>query len=505
MFALVDNFLNRITMYRLVLYYLLALLWAAAFFGLFGWLPYSPANLAFSTLVILGVCWVVNTAFAKAFGAATNVESVYITGLILALIITPVASTDYAGIGFLIFASAWAMGSKYLFAIGKKHIFNPAALGVALSAFLINQSATWWVAGNLMLLPIVFLGGLLIVRKIHRFDLVWSFIVVALATTVLTAGSGDYITPISQTFLHSPIFFLGFVMLTEPLTMPPTWWLRVLYGSIVGFLFAPNIHIGSFYLTPEIALLAGNLFAYVVSPKGRFMLTLIKKNTLATGVCEFVFAPDRPFSFRPGQYLEWTLGHRFADNRGNRRYFTIASSPTENTVRLGVKFYEPESTFKRALGSMKVNDTISASQLAGDFVLPKDPKKKLVFIAGGIGVTPFRSMAQYLIDTKDMRSVVMFYSNKTAAEVAYKEVFDRAAREVGFKTIYALSNEPAQVQGMYNGQIDGTLIAREVPDYKERTFYISGPHGMVDAFKHTLRDMGVPRWRIRSDYFPGFA
>ncbi len=491
-------------MYRLVLYYLLVLFGAAVLFGFFGLLPYNPAPLAFSTLLILGVCWITNTVFAKTFGATTNIESVYITGLILALVITPVASTDHTGIGFLIFASTWAMASKYLFAIGKKHIFNPAAFGIALPTLVINQSATWWVGGNLILLPIVLLGGLLIVRKIHRFDLVWSFAIVALITTAVTGASGEYITPIVQTLQHSPFFFLALVMLTEPLTMPPNWWLRVLYGAIVGFLFAPNVHIGSFYLTPEIALLVGNLFAYLVSPKGRFMLTLMEKNKLATGVYEFVFASDKPFVFRPGQYLEWTLGFRFADTRGNRRYFTIASSPTEPTVRLGVKFYEPRSSFKRALLAMKINETISASQLAGDFVLPRDPKKKLVFIAGGIGVTPFRSMAQYLIDKKETRSAVLFYSNKTAADVAYKEVFDRA-EAVGLKTVYALSNEPLQVRGMYRGQIDGTLIAREVPDYKERIFYISGPHGMVDAFKKTLRDMGVPRWRIKSDYFPGFV
>jgi ferredoxin-NADP reductase/Na+-translocating ferredoxin:NAD+ oxidoreductase RnfD subunit len=500
----IDQFLNRITMYRLVLYYLCALLGAAAIFGLFGLLPYNPAVLAFSTIVILGACWLANTIFAKAFHAATNVESVYITALILALLITPVATTDYAGIGFLIFASAWAMASKYIFAIGKKHVFNPAAFSVALAALTINQSATWWVAGNLILLPIVFVGGLLIVRKIHRFDLVWSFGIVALAATILTSGSSDYVTPITQTLLHSPFFFLAFVMLTEPLTMPPNWWLRGIYGAIVGFLFAPNIHLGSFYFTPELALLVGNIFAYLTSPKGRFMLALTQKNKLAAGVYEFVFTPDRSFNFRPGQYLEWTLPHRFADNRGNRRYLTIASSPTENTVRIGVKFYEPASTFKRALQAMQINDTLSASHLAGDFVLPKDSQKKMVWIAGGIGVTPFRSMAQYMIDKKEMRSVALFYANKTAAEVAYKDVFDKAAA-VGLKTIYALSNEPAPVAGMYQGLIDGALIAREVPDYKERTFYISGPHGMVDAFKKTLRDMGVPRWQIKADYFPGFA
>lgn len=501
----IDSFLNKITMYRLVLYYLIVLVVAAAFFSFFGLLPFNPANLAFSTLLILATCWVANSAFAKGFGAEKNIESVYITGLILALIITPVVPTNYAGIGFLIFASAWAMASKYILAIGRKHIFNPAAFGVALSALVIGQSATWWVAGNLILLPFVLVGGLLVVRKIRRFDMVIAFSIVALLTVVLTTNGSSPLMAIVQTLQHSSFFFLALVMLTEPLTMPPSRLLRMVYGAMVGFLFAPNIHLGSFYFTPELALLIGNIFVYIVSPKGRFMLTLVEKNKIADGTYEFIFAPDRPFTFRPGQYLEWTLGHRFADNRGNRRYFTIASSPTEKLVRLGVKFYKPESSFKRALWAMPINDTVSASHIAGDFVLPHDKKKKLVFIAGGIGVTPFRSMVQYLIDTKDPRSVVLLYSNKTASEIAYKDIFDQAATAIGMKTVYALTNEPNPVPGTYSGFIDGALIAQEVPDYKERTFYISGPHGMVTTFEKTLRDMGVSRFNIKTDYFPGFA
>ena len=501
----IDDFLNKITMYRLVLYYLITLLVAAAFFGFFNILPYSPADLAFSTLLILATCWVVNMAFVKGFGALPNIESLYITGLILALLITPVAPTDYAGVGFLIFASAWAMASKFIFAIGKKHIFNPAAFGVALSALVIGQAASWWVGGNLPLLPFVFLGGLLIVRKIHRFDLVIAFLATALLTIALTTTSIDYTTPIKQTILHSSIFFLGFVMLTEPLTMPPSRWLRVIYGVIVGFLFAPNVHIGSLYFTPEIALLIGNVFVYIVSPKGRFMLTLLEKKELADGTFEFNFAPDRPLAFHPGQYIEWTLPHRFYDDRGNRRFFTIASAPTEDTVRLGVKFYKPASSFKRALWAMKERDQISASHVAGDFTLPKDPKKKLAFIAGGIGVTPFRSMVQHLVDTKDPRSIVLLYSNKLASEIAYRDVFDKAAQVIGMKTVYALTNEPAPVPGTYRGPISGEMIAKEIPDYKDRTFYISGPHGMVEAFTTALQDMGVSRLHIKTDYFPGFA
>lgn len=501
----IDNFLNKITMYRLVLYYLVVLLVTAAIFGFFNILPYNPANLAFSTLLILATCWLTNTVFVKGFGAMPNVESIYITGLILALIITPVASTDYVGVGFLIFASAWAMASKFIFALGKKHIFNPAAFGVAFGALVLGQSATWWVGGNLPLLPFVVLGGLLIVRKIHRFDLILSFGIVSLLTIVITANGGNYLNAITQTLLHSAIFFLAFVMLTEPLTMSPSRLSRIVYGAIVGFLFAPNVHLGSFYFTPELALLIGNVFVYIVSPKGRFTLTLIEKKELADGTFEFVFSPDRPLIFRPGQYLEWTLAHHFGDDRGNRRYFTIASSPTENVVRLGVKFYKPASTFKRALWAMQEHDTCSASHIAGDFVLPKDAKKKLVFIAGGIGVTPFRSMVQYLVDTKDPRSTVLLYSNKTASEIAYKDIFDSAAQTIGLKTVYALTNEPTPVPGTYSGFIDAALIEKEIPDYKERIFYLSGPHGMVEAFKKTLSDMGVSRFNIKSDYFPGFA
>lgn len=503
--AFVDTFLNSITMYRLVLYYLIALLVLATVFGLFGVIPVDPANLAFSTLLILAVSWAANATFARSFRAPANVESVYITAFILALIISPVAYTDYAGVGFIVFAAAWAMASKFILAVHKKHIFNPAAFGVAFAALAINQGATWWAGGYLPLFPLMFIGGVLIARKIRRFDLVVSFLVVALLTIAATATNGRVGTALSLTLLRSPIFFLAFVMLTEPLTMPPMRLGRLCYGAIVGFLFAPNVHLGPILFTPELALLAGNLFTYFISPEGRFTLTLVEKNKLADGTYEFVFVPDALFDFRPGQYLEWTLESHVSDNRGNRRYFTIASSPTEKDVRLGVKFYEPKSGFKLALDALKVNGTVSASQLAGDFVLPKNPEKKLVFIAGGIGVTPFRSMVRYLVDTNDTRPVTLLYSNKTASEIAYKETFDEAERAIGMKIIYALTGEPAPVSGVHNGKIDAALIAKEIPDYKERIFYISGPHGMVKASADILRGMGVPRLNIKTDHFPGFA
>src|ERR1700709_894999 len=149
------------------------------------------------------------------------------------------------------------------------------------------------------------------------------------------------------------------------------------------------------------------------------------------------FVPQRKLAFAPGQYMEWTLGHSDTDNRGNRRYFTLASAPTENHIRVGVKFSPESSSFKQAMLAMDQHTEIVAGQLAGDFVLPRDPQQKCVFIAGGIGITPFRSMIKYLLDTGQHRPIVLFYASKTVSEFVYQDIFDQAQRELGIKTMYS--------------------------------------------------------------------
>ncbi len=505
----IDRFLSRITMYRVVLYYLVGLLVAAITFGFFDILPYSGFSIILSSLFILIVCLLTNFIFAWAFNAQTNLESAYITALILVFLITPLSSLQdntYFSIAF--WGSTWAMASKYIFAINKKHLFNPAALAVVLTEVVLHQSASWWI-GTFSMLPFVLVGGLLLVRKMLRFDFVISFLLIALAFSL--APHYDSISEITKTsqvlLLHSPLFFLAFIMLTEPLTTPPKRWLRVCYGALVGWLFASTTHFGSFYFSPELALLAGNIFSFIVSPKQKLILSLQEKQLVATDTYDFVFKTDEPLKFEPGQYLEWTLGCSGSDSRGNRRYFTIASSPTEPELRMGVKFYSEASNFKNNLQKMKSGDTIIASQLAGDFVMPKDTTKKLVFIAGGIGITPFRSMIKYLLDKNEARSVILLYSNRTKADVAYQEIFDAAEQKLGIKTIYSLTdieNIPNNWAGCC-GLINADLIKKEIPDFKERIFYLSGPHGMVVAFEKALKDLGVNKWNIKKDFFPGFA
>ena len=494
--------LDRTTTYRAVLYYLAALLAAAILFGALGVLPYAPLTLLSSAGVLLAAAGISNSILARFFGAVTNIESAFITALILALILPPDAVAAASGIAAFTVIAVIAMASKYLLSIGKKHLFNPAAFAAVFSAFALGIPATWWVSGSVALLPFVVLGGLLVVYKLRRFDLVLAFAIAALAATALTSPSP--LIAIRETLLSSAFFFLAFAMLTEPLTMPPARRMRVAYGALVGVLLAPAAHIGSYYFSPEVGLLVGNAFSYLVSPKGRYALTLIERRKLARGIYEFVFRPDRRIRFAPGQYLEWTLGKVPFDSRGNRRYFTIASSPHEENVRLGVRFYDAPSAFKRALAALPHSGTIHAATLAGEFTLPKDKKKKLAFIAGGVGITPFASMARHLASSEESRDAVLLYSSRTAEEVAYQDVFARAAKW-GLRTVYALTEEAPLLKGAHGGKIDAALITREIPDYRERIFYLSGPPGMVSAMKRLLLGLGIPRLSIRTDYFPGLA
>jgi hypothetical protein len=419
--SFIDDILNKITMYRLALYYLLFLVAGGVVVSLLGHLPYGPVAIVFSLAFITLVCLAVNAIFAYIFDAPANPESVYITALILALIIAPIHSpTDISFFSFAIWASIWAMASKYILAIGKRHIFNPAAIAVVITAFSVGLSANWWV-GTVYMLPFVLVGGLLVVRKLQRFKMVGAFVATALLVVFMFHPA---IVTIWKALAETPLVFFACIMLTEPLTAPSTRNMRIAYGVFIGLMFAPFVHIGPVYSTPELALVVGNIFAYAVSSKKKLLLKLREKNEIAAGTFEFWFdaASDSPLNlkFKPGHYLEWTLAPAIvskgrvsedsgilakypsvagmwriflnifaADSRGIRRYFTISSSPTEMSgkgIAIGVKFYgdivggpDRSSSFKKAFMHMKIGDTIVASGLAGDFVLPK-------FKKGGQGI-----------------------------------------------------------------------------------------------------------------------
>ncbi len=505
--APLDGWLNRVTMYRLVIYYLCGLVGIATVQSWRGELQYPMVTLLGTTVVAVGTCWVINALFAYAFEAPLNHDSAVITGFILALIVGPAqVQSEYV---FLAWAATLAMASKYILARHQVHLFNPAAIAVVATGFFAGETASWWV-GTASLTPFVILGGLLLVRKLRRGDLVWFFVWTALFFSL--AWSSVLGVSLAQGFrqlvLNSPVWFLAFVMLTEPVTLPSTRGLQIAYGVLMGVLVIPQLHVGTFYLTPELAVVAANACAYPFCSRRKQQLRLGRAIAIGPGLMDFLYTPSPPLAYQPGQYMEWTLDHDRVDSRGKRRYFTLASSPTERSLRIGVKFAEGSSTFKQALADHSWSGApIVAAQVAGDFTLPRDADRKLAFIAGGIGVTPFRSMVKYLTDRGENRDVVMLYANRGYEEILYRSVFGEAQRAFTFRPVYIVSDAssvPPAWRGEL-GRIDAALVERQIPDYRERLFYVSGSPTLVGAVQTALRDLGVKQDQIKTDYFSGLA
>jgi ferredoxin-NADP reductase len=398
------------------------------------------------------------------------------------------------------------MGSKYIFAWNKKHFFNPAGISLVILGLFGSGSAVWWVATPYMLLSTAILG-FLVLKKIHRFSMFFSFAIVSFFVITFThfTSVSESISLIQTILLSWPILFLGTIMLTEPLITPPTERLQVIYGAIVGFLFSIEFHIGPFFSTPELALILGNIFSYVVSYKENLRLSFVNVRKISANIYDFSFTVNKRLISIPGQYMEWTLEHEYPDDRGNRRYFTVASSPTEKYIHLGVRI-DPEksSTFKKKLLTLRVGDTIMTSGLEGDFIMPSDKKIKLVFIVGGVGITPVRSMVHYMSDMKEKRDIVLFYTCMSASDFAFKEELEKMKENIGLRIVYIVTNMDGQNWDGRVGYITEGVIKEEVADYIDRVFYISGPDAMVSNYENILLSMSVDKKNICTDYFPGY-
>lgn len=500
----IDKFLNSITMYRLVLYGLTLLSVIGIILGFAKVLPLDGWHMLISLVVLLVSAMGSNMLFGYLYKVPLNVESVYITAFILFLILPPPVSV---GAGVVIaLAAVLAMASKFILNIKRKHVFNPAAIACVALGLGGLMYPTWWV-GSAVLLPFAAVVGLLVVRKLRRFDIFITFLIVAVAGII---GSGLYydvsfLESFKLAFTSWPLIFFGTIMLTEPLTSPPTRKLRIVYAALVGILFGVSFSFSFFHSTPELALVIGNIFSYIVSPKQKLILRLKEKIQLAPLIWDFVFTPSEGVKFAAGQYMEWSLGHDKPDARGVRRFFTIASSPTEKEIHIGVKVPRESSTFKKTLLSMNSGDSLMAGQLSGDFLLPKDESKKIVAIAGGVGITPFRSMIKEMVDSSTKRDIALFYMSSDQQEFVYKDIFE-SAKTLGLKAIYVLSGSPeamASWQGK-TGFLTAELVKAEVPDFKDRLYYLSGPNAMVEAYKKLLLSMGISRTAIKTDYFPGY-
>ncbi len=235
-----------------------------------------------------------------------------------------------------------------------------------------------------------------------------------------------------------------------------------------------------------------------------FKLSLTKKEKLSKDIYGFWFRSEKgKIDFKAGQFLEWTLDHKNPDSRGVKRFFTISSSPSEDEVLLTTKIIEKPSSFKKTLKSLNPGDIILAKGPYGEFILPEDKKKSLAFIAGGIGVTPFRSIVKYLIDTNESRDIILFYGANLKEEIVFQDIFEEAKERFNLKVIYSLKEAPENWKGE-RGYIDGDMVKRNMEDIKKFIFYVSGPEPMVHATSKELMRVKVRGKRIKHDYFPGY-
>jgi ferredoxin-NADP reductase len=355
-----------------------------------------------------------------------------------------------------------------------------------------------------MFVPLL-IAGVVVVLKIKKRTPVLAFLSVGFLVFLFEEWQfgGDLISGASRYWMSGPSLFLAFFMLTEPFTMPPTKKMQLWYGVLVGFLSQTTVLSGILRMIPELALVIGNIVFFGSTLKQKLYLEFVSVKEIAKNTFEFTFKKPQGMNFVAGQYLEWMIPHKKSDNRGIRRYFTIVSAPSDPELKMSVRIGEQRSTFKSKLKQLQSGEIVIASQLAGDFVLPRDQNVKIAMVAGGIGITPFISHLKELEYQNQRRDVVLYSCNNTQADAAYRPELIEISDRVGLKYVDVLAKE--QVLGAQSGFLSKEIIQETCPDFKERVWYISGPPVMVNSYKHLLRKIGVAKRKIKTDYFSGLA
>lgn len=476
-------------------------IWAAAFtLSFFGLIAYAPLALAASLLVAVASVYLTSYACGKLFGVHVHGESSLITGIILALILTP--TLEVGGLVVLMFAGILAAASKFILVLKGRHIFNPAAVGAFAIGIAGLGGESWWVATP-VLTPVVLAVILISLYKTHRYSVAAVFLAVAVPILLIVFSMyGVAFVDSLYLLLSWPLLFVAGVMLTEPLTLPPRKWQMYVEAAIVGVLFAVPINLVILDMTPALAILIGNVIAAIFGARERISLVLKSKRALTPTAEEFVFTPNKPIPFTAGQYIEVQLPHKKTDLRGYRRSFSLTSAPGKDQVSLGVKFYQPSSSFKTALKNLPLGTTITATGYWGDFIPAKDHNTPVVYIAGGIGITPFISHLKATQNYKDIRNVDVVYAVSSPDEIAYKKELVDAGVAVTVVCQQEVTGLPKGWKQAKEGRLNEDILRAALPDAHQRVAYISGPPLFVSASKRALRKLNVKR--IKTDYFVGY-
>ncbi len=220
----------------------------------------------------------------------------------------------------------------------------------------------------------------------------------------------------------------------------------------------------------------------------------------AENIRTFRFKPEHPVDYIAGQYTELFLPHENADDRGIKRWFTISSAPFDEYLTITTKFSDPSSTFKQQLLKLKPGDEVNLAEPMGDFVLPKDNAIPLIFVAGGIGITPYHSMLSWLAQNSEHRTIRLLYAVNNEDEIIFQDTFNKAAAHTTL-----VVNHPSDEWGGERGLITADHILKLTEPDKDTLIYISGPEPMVETLEKDLTKLGIPKTRLVTDFFPNYT
>ena len=239
-------------------------------------------------------------------------------------------------------------------------------------------------------------------------------------------------------------------------------------------------------------------------------LKLVKKIKEAKGTMSFFWEPEREIQWFPGQYFYYTLPKlKFEDSRGPTRQFTIASSPTEGQIlRLTTKFPEEMSGFKKTLLTFNTGDIVEGEGPSGMLKFNEDEKDKVhIFLAGGVGITPFRASIKYDIDKNLHTKIYLIYSNSQVPEIAYRrELESWAAKYDQLKLNITISEQIDRKWRGLIGRVNIDMVNKLIKTRKEDNlaFWAVGPPKFVYAMETIIDNFNIAPENKHIEIFTGY-
>jgi len=239
----------------------------------------------------------------------------------------------------------------------------------------------------------------------------------------------------------------------------------------------------------------------------RLALPLIERREVAQGTMSFAFGLEgRAFPFAPGQYNTVTIPDPlYEDEEGNVRSFSIASSPSDPFILIATRMRG--SAFKRTLAEVPLGTRVTFSGPRGSFTLPDHPTEPVVLIAGGIGITPFRSMIKHATEHHLPVDLTLIYSNRTPEDGPFLDDLDRWERENRRFRFVPTMTTPEAAQQPWTGRagyVDAAFLRQTLDGLDHSLFYMAGPPGMVKGVRQALAAAGVADDRIKTEEFSGY-